>query len=134
MLPLLFLGCFLCSCLLGNRLLGWGFLCCFLCRSLLGRFLCGLLGGRLLCCFLNCQRFTSFGGFAGALFHRGLLGCGFSALGDSGFCGGLLRGLFGHNLFSGLLGRSFLGGLLCWSLLCRDFLGGRLFRRGFLGG
>src|ERR1039457_4592186 len=127
-----FLGCFLRRCLLGNCLL-----CnCLLCNCLLGN--C-LLGGGFLCCFLNCQLYTSFSGFADALFDHCLLGLGLSALGASValLCGGLLWGLLGHNFFLGcFLCRSLLGSLLYRnlfsSLLCRSLLRRSLLRWSFL--
>src|SRR5258707_15670014 len=79
------------SCLLGRRLL-----CCLLCRRLLCRRLLG-------CCFLHCQRNTSFVGrffTAGALLFADCfrsLSAAFRAF------GALLRGRF----CAGLFGRSF---------------------------
>src|ERR1039457_5886990 len=127
-----FLGCFLRRCLLGN---------CLLCNCLLGN--C-LLGGGFLCCFLNCQLYTSFSGFADALFDHCLLGLGLSALGASValLCGGLLWGLLGHNFFLGcflcrsllgsLLYRNLFGSLLGRDLLCRSLLRRSLLRRSLL--
>src|ERR1700739_3329617 len=89
----------------------WLLLFCSLLGCFLDCLLRCLLGGRLFCCFLNGQLFTSFCGFASALYRRGLFR-GLSAFCASGFLGGLLGCLLGRSLWGRSRSSSFLGGLL----------------------
>jgi hypothetical protein len=137
-LPLLFLVAFFAGAFLATAFLAGAFFAAFFAGAFLATafFAAAFLAGAFFAAFLTANGLPRLVGLLTLFFTAAFLAAAFPPFATAFFCGGLLRGLFGHNLFRGLLCRSFLQPSLpgpSWRRLRRAaFFAGSLFAGAFL--